>query len=168
MSKMMDTYARQPVTFEKGEGVWLWAKDGKKYLDALSGVAVNGLGHTHPKLIKAINEQISRLIHVSNVYHIAEQEKLAEKLLTHRSSSHQAYYVKSVYLESKGDLVGARDQMLTAHDLDPLNPIYILSLGIFELNLGNLEKAKMYAQKVRILNPDQQGLILLEQAIGQK
>ncbi len=80
MSKMMDTYARQPVTFEKGEGVWLWAKNGKKYLDALSGVAVNGLGHTHPKLIKAINEQISRLIHVSNVYHIAEQEKLAEKL----------------------------------------------------------------------------------------
>ena len=80
MSKMMDTYARQPVTFEKGEGVWLWAKDGKKYLDALSGVAVNGLGHTHPKLIKAINEQISRLIHVSNVYHIAEQERLAEKL----------------------------------------------------------------------------------------
>jgi len=80
MSKMMDTYARQPVTFEKGEGVWLWAKNGKKYLDALSGVAVNGLGHAHPKLIKAINEQISRLIHVSNVYHIAEQEKLAEKL----------------------------------------------------------------------------------------
>jgi acetylornithine aminotransferase len=80
MSKMMDTYARQPVTFEKGEGVWLWAKDGKKYLDALSGVAVNGLGHTHPKLIKAINEQISRLIHVSNVYRIDEQEKLAEKL----------------------------------------------------------------------------------------
>ena len=80
MSKMMDTYARQPVTFEKGEGVWLWTQDGKKYLDALSGVAVNGLGHAHPKLIKAINEQISRLIHVSNVYHIAEQEKLAEKL----------------------------------------------------------------------------------------
>jgi acetylornithine aminotransferase len=80
MSKMMDTYARQPVTFEKGEGIWLWAKDGKKYLDALSGVAVNGLGHKHPKLIKAINEQISRLIHVSNVYQIAEQERLAEKL----------------------------------------------------------------------------------------
>ena len=80
MSKMMDTYARQPVTFEKGEGIWLWAKDGKKYLDALSGVAVNGLGHKHPKLIKAITEQISKLIHVSNVYHIAEQERLAEKL----------------------------------------------------------------------------------------
>ncbi len=50
MSKMMDTYARQPVTFEKGEGVWLWAKDGKKYLDALSGVAVNGLGHAASKI----------------------------------------------------------------------------------------------------------------------
>ena len=82
MSKMMDTYARQPVTFEKGEGVWLWTKDGKKYLDALSGVAVNGLGHSHPKLIKAINEQISRLIHVSNVYHIAAQEKLQKKALS--------------------------------------------------------------------------------------
>ena len=50
---LMNTYARQPVCFVKGEGVWLWTKDGKKYLDALSGVAVNGLGHTHPKLIKA-------------------------------------------------------------------------------------------------------------------
>ena len=108
------------------------------------------------------------MVKVSQDKNFILAEKLAEKLLTHRSSSHQAYYVKSVYLESKGDLVGARDQMLTAHDLDPLNPIYILSLGIFELNLGNLEKAKMYAQKVRILNPDQQGLILLEQAIGQK
>ena len=80
MTKMMDTYARQPVTFERGEGVWLWAKDGKKYLDALSGVAVNGLGHAHPKFVKTIQEQVSKLIHVSNVYHIAEQEKLAEKL----------------------------------------------------------------------------------------
>ncbi|MSQ80501.1 MAG: aspartate aminotransferase family protein [Candidatus Methylopumilus sp.] len=80
MSKMMDTYARQPVTFEKGQGIWLWAKDGKKYLDALSGVAVNGLGHAHPKLVKTISEQILKLIHVSNIYHIAEQEKLAEKL----------------------------------------------------------------------------------------
>jgi len=80
MSKLMDTYARQPVTFDKGEGVWLWAKDGKKYLDALSGVAVNGLGHAHPKLVKTIQEQVSKLIHVSNVYHIAEQEQLAEKL----------------------------------------------------------------------------------------
>jgi acetylornithine/N-succinyldiaminopimelate aminotransferase len=66
---LMNTYGRQAVTFVKGEGVWLWDDHGNKYLDALSGVAVNGLGHAHP-----------RLIHVSNIYHIAEQAKLADKL----------------------------------------------------------------------------------------
>ncbi|MFM2434180.1 MAG: hypothetical protein RL063_159 [Pseudomonadota bacterium] len=77
---LMNTYNRQPVTFVKGEGVWLWDDKGEKYLDALAGVAVNGLGHAHPSLIKAISEQAARLIHVSNYYHIAEQEALADKL----------------------------------------------------------------------------------------
>ena len=76
----MNTYMRQPVTFTKGEGVWLWDTAGEKYLDALAGVAVNGLGHAHPKLVAAISEQAAKLIHVSNVYHIAEQEALANKL----------------------------------------------------------------------------------------
>jgi len=76
----MNTYSRQPVTFVKGEGVWLWDEQGNKYLDALAGVAVNGLGHAHPKLVKAISEQAAKLIHVSNIYHIAEQEALADKL----------------------------------------------------------------------------------------
>ena len=76
----MNTYMRQPVTFSKGEGVWLWDDNGEKYLDALAGVAVNGLGHAHPKLVKAISEQAGRLIHVSNIYHIAEQAALADKL----------------------------------------------------------------------------------------
>jgi acetylornithine/N-succinyldiaminopimelate aminotransferase len=80
MSHLMNTYGRQPVTFTHGEGVWLWDKAGNKYLDALAGVAVNGLGHAHPKLTKAISEQAAKLIHVSNIYHIAEQEKLADKL----------------------------------------------------------------------------------------
>ena len=71
---------RQPVTFTKGEGVWLWDTAGEKYLDALAGVAVNGLGHAHPKLVAAISEQAAKLIHVSNVYHIAEQDALADKL----------------------------------------------------------------------------------------
>jgi len=77
---LMNTYARQPVTFVKGEGVWLFDEQGKRYLDALAGVAVNGLGHGHPKLVAAISEQAARLIHVSNIYHIAEQERLADKL----------------------------------------------------------------------------------------
>jgi len=76
----MNTYSRQPVTFVKGEGVWLWDNQGEKYLDALAGVAVNGLGHAHPKLVKAISEQAGKLIHVSNIYQIAEQAALADKL----------------------------------------------------------------------------------------
>ena len=77
---LMNTYTRQPVTFAKGEGIWLWDDKGEKYLDALAGVAVNGLGHAHPRLVKAISDQAARLIHVSNIYQIAEQEALADKL----------------------------------------------------------------------------------------
>lgn len=80
MSHLMNTYGRQPITFTHGEGVWLWATNGEKYLDALSGVAVNGLGHAHPVLINAIQNQVAKMIHVSNIYHIAEQEALANKL----------------------------------------------------------------------------------------
>lgn len=77
---LMNTYGRQPVTFVKGEGAWLWDERGNKYLDALAGVAVNGLGHGHPRLVKAISEQVTRLIHVSNLYRIKEQAQLADKL----------------------------------------------------------------------------------------
>jgi len=80
MSYSMNTYSRIPVAFTRGEGVWVWDQSGKKYLDALAGIAVNTLGHAHPKLTRAIAEQSARLIHSSNLYVIAEQEKLAEKL----------------------------------------------------------------------------------------
>lgn len=66
--------------FHKGQGVWLWDDQGEQYLDALSGIAVTGLGHSHPDFVKAINAQASTLIHVSNVYHIAEQAQLADKI----------------------------------------------------------------------------------------
>jgi acetylornithine aminotransferase len=77
---LMTTYGRQPVTFVRGDGVWLWDTEGKRYLDALAGVAVNGLGHAHPALTRAISEQAGRLIHVSNIYQIAEQSRLADRL----------------------------------------------------------------------------------------
>lgn len=77
---LMNTYGRQAVTFERGQGVWLYDKEGHAYLDALSGVAVNGLGHTHPKFVAALNAQIAKLIHVSNIYQISEQARLADKL----------------------------------------------------------------------------------------
>ncbi len=76
----MNTYSRIPVAFIRGERVWIWDESGKKYLDALAGIAVNTLGHGHPKLTRAIAEQSSRLIHVSNLYRIAEQENLAGRL----------------------------------------------------------------------------------------
>jgi acetylornithine aminotransferase len=77
---LMNTYARQPISFVRGEGVWLIDAEGNRYLDALAGVAVNGLGHAHPKLVKAISDQAAKLIHVSNMYHINEQARLADKL----------------------------------------------------------------------------------------
>src|SRR5690348_6090963 len=77
---LMNTYGRQPVTFVRGEGVWLWDDQGKRYLDGLAGVAVNGLGHAHPGLVKAVSEQAARLIHVSNIYRVAEQAQLADRL----------------------------------------------------------------------------------------
>jgi len=79
-SSLLDTYKRLPVSFEKGEGVWLFDKQGNKYLDGLSGVAVNTLGHNHPEIANAIAEQVKKLIHVSNYYYIEEQCLLAKKI----------------------------------------------------------------------------------------
>jgi acetylornithine aminotransferase len=77
---LMKTYAPQPVAFARGEGAWLWDTDGRRYLDALAGIAVSGLGHGHPVLVKAIAEQSARLIHVSNHFRVVEQEQLAERV----------------------------------------------------------------------------------------
>ncbi|MBU1395195.1 MAG: acetylornithine transaminase [Gammaproteobacteria bacterium] len=77
---LMNTYARQPVAFVRGEGAYLWDEAGKRYLDAVAGVAVNGLGHAHPKLVKAIADQAATLIHSSNLYRVPRQEELADRL----------------------------------------------------------------------------------------
>ena len=80
MSHVMNTYKRLPVAFERGAGVWVWDKHGKRYLDALAGIAVCGLGHSHPRLVEAITAQAGRLIHTSNLYGIELQERLADRL----------------------------------------------------------------------------------------
>jgi acetylornithine/N-succinyldiaminopimelate aminotransferase len=80
MSHLMNTYQRIPIAFARGQGVWLWDESGRKYLDALAGIAVNTLGHAHPRLTRTIAEQSLRLIHASNLYRIAEQERLADRL----------------------------------------------------------------------------------------
>jgi acetylornithine aminotransferase len=80
MSHLMNTYARQSITFTHGEGVWLWDANGKRYLDALAGIAVNTLGHAHPGFTAALTAQIGKLIHTSNLYQVREQELIADKL----------------------------------------------------------------------------------------
>jgi acetylornithine/N-succinyldiaminopimelate aminotransferase len=76
----LPTYARVDLAFERGEGAWLIATNGDRYLDFVSGVAVNGLGHAHPHLVEALTEQAKKVWHVSNLYRIPESERLAERL----------------------------------------------------------------------------------------
>ena len=77
---LMKTYAPQAVAFARGEGAWLWDTEGNRYLDALAGIAVNGLGHAHPSLVKAIADQSAKIIHASNLFRVPEQERLAERV----------------------------------------------------------------------------------------
>ncbi len=77
---VMKTYGRLPMALSHGRGCWLWDTEGKKYLDGLGGIAVNTLGHAHPKLVPALQEQIGKLIHTSNYYAAPLQERLAAKL----------------------------------------------------------------------------------------
>ena len=79
-SHLLPTYARVDLAFERGEGAWLIATNGERYLDFTGGVAVNALGHAHPYLIDALNAQAQRLWHVSNLFRIPEAERLAERL----------------------------------------------------------------------------------------
>jgi acetylornithine/N-succinyldiaminopimelate aminotransferase len=77
---VMKTYARLPIALSYGRGCWLWDTEGRKYLDGLAGIAVNTLGHAHPKLVPALTDQIGKLIHSSNYYLVPLQERLAAKL----------------------------------------------------------------------------------------
>ena len=81
ITSVLPTYNRAPLAFVKGEGSWLTAEDGRRYLDLGAGIAVNALGHANPALVAALTEQAGKLWHVSNLYRIPEQEKLAEMLV---------------------------------------------------------------------------------------
>src|SRR6201991_3251380 len=79
-SHLLPVFARADLGFERGEGSWLIATDGERYLDFTGGVAVNGLGHAHPHLVAALTEQAHKVWHVSNVFRIPQAERLAERL----------------------------------------------------------------------------------------
>ena len=91
---IMKTYGRYPIVPVRGHGCELWDADGKRYLDFLAGVAVNNLGHCHPAVVEALQEQAKTLIHCSNYYHIPQQIELAE-LLCDNSFADQAFFCNS-------------------------------------------------------------------------
>ncbi len=93
-SHLMHTYSPQPVAFARGEGAWLWDTQGRKYLDALAGIAVSGLGHAHPALTRAISEQAKKIIHTSNLFQVPEQEQLAA-MLCRVSGMDNAFFANS-------------------------------------------------------------------------
>ena len=88
---VMNTYGRVPIALERGQGCRVWDVNGKQYLDALGGIAVNTLGHNHPKLVPALQDQVAKLIHTSNYYHVPGQETLA-KLLTERAKMTNVFF----------------------------------------------------------------------------
>jgi len=104
---LMSTYARADLAFERGEGSYLYTADGRRYLDFGSGIAVTALGHSHPHLVKAIQEQAAKLWHTSNLFRIPEQEKLAERLVAH-SFADKAFFCNSGAEANEGAVKCAR------------------------------------------------------------
>ncbi len=94
IAPVLPTYNRAPLSFVRGEGSWLTATDGQRYLDLGSGIAVNALGHAHPALVQTLTDQAQRLWHVSNVYTIPEQERLA-RLLTETTFADTVFFTNS-------------------------------------------------------------------------
>ena len=111
----MQTYGRYPIVPVRGEGCRLWDADGKEYLDFLAGVAVNNLGHCHPKVVKAIQEQAATLIHCSNYYQIPQQIELAE-LLCSLSFADKAFFCNSGAEANEAAIKLARKYSREKHD----------------------------------------------------
>ena len=94
ITSVLPTYNRAPLAFVKGEGSWLWAEDGSRYLDLGAGIAVNALGHAHPALVATLTEQAAKLWHVSNLYRIPEQQRLAD-MLVERTFADTVFFTNS-------------------------------------------------------------------------
>jgi acetylornithine/N-succinyldiaminopimelate aminotransferase len=115
VSPILPTYARYPVTFERGEGCWLIATDGRRYLDFGAGIAVCSLGHAHPHLVKALQDQAAKLWHTSNLYAIPGQEALARRLVE-SSFAHQVFFSNSGVEALEGSIkLARRYQYVTGH-----------------------------------------------------
>jgi acetylornithine aminotransferase len=123
----MPVFAPLPVAFERGEGAWLWDTKGKKYLDALAGVAVCGLGHAHPEITKAIADQAGKLLHTSNWYEIPLQAELAERLCK-KAGMDNVFFCNSGAEANEAAIKLAR---LYGHQKKINNPAIIVTEGSF-------------------------------------
>jgi len=120
-----DTYTRYPIALVRGKGARVWDADGKEYLDFLAGIAVNGLGHCHPAVVRAIERQAKKLLHVSNLYHIQPQAELARELCRH-SFADRVFFCNSGAEANEaalklarrygGEHLGGKYEILTAHN----------------------------------------------------
>lgn len=123
----MSSYQQLPVAFEQGSGVWLTDQNGQQYLDALSGIAVCGLGHAHPDIAKAIADQAGKLLHTSNLYHIPLQEELAERL-TSLAGMEKVFFANSGAEANETAIKIAR---LFGHQQGIDHPVVITATGSF-------------------------------------
>lgn len=124
---LMSNYARLPVTFVKGEGAWLWDTQGTRYLDAIAGIAVCGLGHAHPAITTAICQQAQQLLHTSNLYGIAHQQALADALIQ-ITNLDRAFFCNSGAEANEAAIKIAR---LYGHSRDIDLPTIIVTEGSF-------------------------------------
>ncbi len=124
---IMNTYGERKLTLVKGDGIYLWDDNGRRYLDALSGIAVSGLGHNHPKLVAAIKQQAETLIHVSNLYNIQPQEELAE-LLCAQSGMEKVFFSNSGAEANEAAIKIARKY---GHEIGIDEPVIITMNGSF-------------------------------------
>jgi len=124
---LMSNYSRLPVTFTKGEGAWLWDTEGKRYLDAIAGIAVCGLGHAHPAIAAAICDQANTLIHTSNLYGIAHQQTLADELIR-ISGMEKAFFCNS---GAEANEAAIKLTRLYGHKRNIAKPTVIVTDGAF-------------------------------------
>ena len=126
-SKIMPTYNRKPVTFSRGDGIYLYDSEGKRYLDALCGLAVTSLGHSHPLIAEVVSKQSMKLIHTSNAFHIESQEKLAKRLCQ-LTGMENVFFCNSGAESVEAAIKIARKY---GHDLDYKNPKIVVMTNSF-------------------------------------
>ncbi len=126
-SKIMPTYNRKPVSFTRGEGIYLYDSEGKQYLDALCGLAVTSLGHSHPLIVETVSKQSAKLIHTSNAFQIESQEKLAKRLCQ-LTGMENAFFCNSGAEAVEAAIKIARKY---GHDMDYKNPKIVVMSNSF-------------------------------------